>query len=150
MMRYTRLKKLAVVLVVILMPAVALALDPPKEEGKPVKAKNEQKAGHDQSGGSLDVIAVASAGIQLSYGDARRYAVESELTGYKPLPPGIRKNLARGKPMPPGIAKTRAPSSFLKRLPAREGYEWHIAGTDLALVFQADMSISGVLKDVFK
>ena len=60
MMRYTRLKRLAVVLLVILMPAVALALDPPKEKGKPDKAKNEQKAGHDQSGGSLDVIAVAS------------------------------------------------------------------------------------------
>ena len=51
MMRYTRLKRLAVVLLVILMPAVALALDPPKEKGKPDKAKNEQKAGHDQSGG---------------------------------------------------------------------------------------------------
>jgi hypothetical protein len=52
--------------------------------------------------------------------------------------------------MPPGIAKTRMPSSFLNRLPAHEGYKWHIAGTDLALVFQADLSISGVLKDVFK
>ena len=138
------------VLLVVLIPAVALALDPPQDKGKPDKAKHEKNVDHKDQGGSLDVIAVASAGIHLSYGDARRFAVDSELTGYKPLPPGIRKNLARGKPMPPGIAKTRMPSSFLKRLPAHEGYEWRIAGSDLALVFEADMSISGVLKDVFK
>jgi len=149
-MRYSELKRHAVILLVILMPAMVLAMDPPQDKGKPDKAKNEKTVDHKDHGDSLDVIAVASAGIQLSYGDARRYAVESELTGYKPLPPGIRKNLARGKPMPPGIAKTRAPSSFLKRLPAHEGYEWRIAGTDLALVFQVDMSISGILKDVFK
>jgi hypothetical protein len=59
------------------------------------------------------------------------------------LPPGIRKNLALGKPMPPGIAHTRAPSSFLKRLPVHEDYEWHIAGTDLVLVLRSEMSIAG-------
>jgi hypothetical protein len=40
--------------------------------------------------------------------------------------------------MPPGIAKTRAPSSFLRKLPAYEGYEWQVAGADLLLVFKAD------------
>lgn len=149
-MRISKLQGVAAALLVIMMPATLLALDPPQDKGKPDKAKNEKKVDHNDHGGSLDVIAVASVGIRLSYGDARQFAVESNLTGYKPLPPGIRKNLARGKPMPPGIAKTRMPSSFLTRLPAHEGYEWRIAGTDLALVFQADMSISGVLKDVFK
>ena len=149
-MGYPRLKKLAAVLLVTMIPATLLALDPPQDKGKPDKAKNEKTVDHKNDGDSLDVIAVASAGIHLSYGDARQLAVDSNLTGYKPLPPGIRKNLARGKPMPPGIAKTRMPSSFLKRLPAHEGYEWRIAGSDLALVFEADMSISGVLKDVFK
>ena len=148
-MRISRLEGVAVFLLVVLIPAVVLALDPPQDKGKPDKAKNEKKVERDDHESSLDVIAVATAGIRLSYGDARQFAVESNLTGYKPLPPGIRKNLARGKPMPPGIAKTRVPPSFLNRLPAHEGYEWHIAGTDLALVFQADMSISGVLKDVF-
>ena len=137
-------------LLVMSVPATLLALDPPQDKGKPDKAKNEKSVDHKDHGDSLDVIAVASAGIRLSYGDARRFAVDSNLTGYKPLPPGIRKNLARGKPMPPGIAKTRMPSSFLRRLPAHEGYEWRIAGSDLALVFEADMSISGVLKDIFK
>ena len=149
-MRPSSLKTVAAVLLVILMPATLLALDPPQDKGKPDKAKHEKKVDHKDSGNSLDVIAVASAGIQLRYGDARRWATESNLTGYKPLPPGIRKNLARGKPMPPGIAKTRMPSSFLGKLPAHDGYEWHIAGTDLALVFRGDMTISGVLKDVFK
>ncbi len=149
-MRYAKLQPVASVLLLLMIPAMLVALDPPQDKGKPDKAKHEKNGDHDNTGGSLDVIAVASAGIRLSYGDARQFAVESDLTGYKPLPPGIRKNLARGKPMPPGIAKTRVPPSFLNRLPAHEGYEWHIAGTDLALVFQADMSISGVLKDVFK
>ncbi len=149
-MRHSGSLKIAVVLLVVLMPATLLALDPPQDKGKSDKAKNEKTVDHKDQGGSLDVIAVASAGIHLSYGDARQFAVDSNLTGYKPLPPGIRKNLVRGKPMPPGIAKTRMPSSFLSKLPAHEGYEWRIAGSDLALVFEADMSISGVLKDVFK
>jgi len=146
----SRFWKLVAVLLVILMPAVAMALDPPQDKGKPDKAKHEKTVDHKDNSDSLDLIAVASAGIRLSYGDARRFAVESNLTGYKPLPPGIRKNLARGKPMPPGIAKTRMPSSFLKNLPAHNGYEWQIAGTDLALVLRADKMIAGVLKDVFK
>jgi hypothetical protein len=149
-MRISRLRGVAAVLLVILIPATLMAMDPPQDKSKPDKAKSERKEGRNDHESSLDVIAVASAGIRLSYGDARQFAVESNLTGYKPLPPGIRKNLARGKPMPPGIAKTRMPSSFMSRLPAHEGYEWHIAGSDLVLVFQADLSISGVLKNVFK
>ena len=149
-MRHTGTWRLAAVLLVILMPAVVLALDPPQDKGKPDKTKQDKDFEFKDHGGSPDVIAVASAGIQLTYGDARRYAVESDLTGYKPLPPGIRKNLARGKPMPPGIAKTRMPSPFLAKLPAHDGYEWQIAGSDLALVFKADLTISGVLKDVFR
>ena len=150
MMRNSSLMKTAWTLLIVLMPVTVLALDPPKDKGKSEKAKNEKKVDHKDQDDLLDVIAVASAGIHLTYGDARRYAVDSGVTGYKPLPPGIRKNLARGKPMPPGIAKTRMPSSFLKRLPVHEGYQWRIAGTDLALVFDADLSIAGVLRDVFK
>jgi hypothetical protein len=36
-------------------------------------------------------------------------------TAGKPLPPGIRKNLARGKLLPPGIARTRNLSDPLLR-----------------------------------
>lgn len=44
----------------------------------------------------------------ISYTTARALAVNYGLTGYKALPPGIAKNLARGKPLPPGIAKNGA------------------------------------------
>jgi len=86
----------------------------------------------------------------ISSSDARRYAGESNLTGRKALPPGTRKNLAKGKPIPPGIAKEKVPSDFLKKLPSRDGYEWRMAGTDLLLARSADKVISEVLKDVLK
>ena len=88
-----------------------------------------------------------SAGI--SFGEARDLAVKHEMTGQKPLPPGIRKNLARGKPMPPGIAKTRMPGGFVDQLPRHEGYEWRQAGGDLLLVASASLVISDILEDVF-
>jgi hypothetical protein len=70
--------------------------------------------------------------------------------GYKPLPPGIQKNLARGKPLPPGIAKKAPPSALLGRLPRHPGYEWQMAGTDLILVQIGTAIIADVLKDVFR
>ena len=91
--------------------------------------------------------ATISAGI--SFSAARKLAVDNGLTGYKPLPPGIRKNLARGKPMPPGIAKTRMPGSFVNQLPHHDGYEWQQAGSDLVLVAIGTMIIADVLEKVF-
>ena len=96
---------------------------------------------------NFDLSVSVSAGI--SFGDARRMAVEQGLTGMKPLPPGIRKNLARGKPIPPGIAKTRMPNSFINQLPRHQGYEWEQAGSDLILVVAGSLIISDVLKGVF-
>ena len=88
-----------------------------------------------------------TAGI--SFGEVRKLAVDNGLTGFKPLPPGIRKNLARGKPMPPGIAKTRMPGSFVNQLPHHDGYEWQQAGSDLVLVAIGTMIIADVLEKVF-
>ena len=96
---------------------------------------------------NFDLSVSVSAGI--SFGDARRLAVEQGLTGMKPLPPGIRKNLARGKPMPPGIAKTRMPNSYINQLPSHPGYEWQQAGSDLVLVVAGSLVISDVLEGVF-
>ena len=153
----TKLKSFASVILVSMIPATLPALEPAQGNGqgnqdknKSDKAKNEQKENRQDQRDVDDAVLTLSAGISISYKEARQFAVESDLTGYKPLPPGIRKNLARGKPIPPGIAKTRLPSSFLNNLPAREGYEWQVAGTDLLLVFNADKLISNVLKDVFK
>lgn len=95
-----------------------------------------------------DVVAdVVYAGITAVL--AREYARDLGLRGYSSLPPGIRKNLARGKPLPPGIAKKMVPGSLLSRLPRHPGYEWRIAGTDLILVSIATAVIADILYDVF-
>ena len=52
----------------------------------------------------------------------------------QPLPPGIRKKLARGKPLPPGIAKKVLPPSLLGVLPERTGYQPVRVGWDVVLV----------------
>ncbi|AZW43143.1 hypothetical protein CWR61_06215 [Bordetella bronchiseptica] len=93
-------------------------------------------------------IELRHAGITIS--TARGYAVEYGVTGYGSLPPGIRKNLARGKPLPPGIAKKAVPRSMLARLPAYPGYEWRVAGSDLILVALATAVVADVLVDVFR
>ncbi len=149
-MRHARLWRVLSILIVTMIPATLWALEPSQGKDKPDKANNEKKEDRGDHREPSGLIAVLSAGISISYEEARDFAVESNMTGYKPLPPGIRKNLARGKPIPPGIRKTRFPSSFVDRLPAHDGYEWHMAGTDLVLVFKADLTISGVLRDVFK
>lgn len=80
---------------------------------------------------------------------AREYALDYGFGGYSSLPPGIRKNLARGKPLPPGIAKKVVPGPLLGRLPRYPGYEWRVAGTDLILIAAATMVVADILYDVF-
>ena len=121
-----------------------LQADPSKNKNKSGKSHYEDKNDLDVD---LDLSATVSAGITI--GDARRLASRYGVTGCKPIPPGIRKNLARGKPMPPGIQKTRMPGSFINELPRHEGYEWQQAGTDLVLVFSASLVISDILEGVF-
>lgn len=121
----------------------ALQADPSKNKGKSGKAKSEQRADKDHYSADIDLS------VMISIGDARKLASSHGLTGGKPLPPGIRKNLARGKPMPPGIQKTRMPGAFINQLPSYNGYEWEQAGTDLVLVASGSLEISTVLKGVF-
>lgn len=127
--------------------AVELQADPPKNKGKSGKAKSEQKADKDNFSVDIGLSGMITAGI--SFGDARQLASSHGLTGSKPLPPGIRKNLARGKPMPPGIQKTRMPGSFINELPHHQGYEWQQAGADLVLVASGSLVISDILEGVF-
>lgn len=88
-----------------------------------------------------------TAGI--SFGDARQVATRHGMTGAKPLPPGIRKNLARGKPLPPGIAKSHMSGAFVSDLPRHDGYEWRQAGVDLVLVASGSLVISDIIENVF-
>lgn len=85
----------------------------------------------------------------ISYSDARRIAVSLGFTGYKSLPPGIAKNLARGKPLPPGIAKKVVPGSMLNQLPYYPGYEWRAVGNDLVLVALSTAIVTSIINGVF-
>ncbi|MBP8185284.1 MAG: hypothetical protein KAX95_05310 [Pseudomonas sp.] len=65
------------------------------------------------------------------------------------LPPGIRKNLARGKPLPPGIAKKMHPD-FARQLPNYQGYEWRQVGSDAALVDITTGIVREIMRDVLR
>jgi len=146
-MRSLSLRWFALLLVVHAVPMASLGSQSPKSKGKAEKPKVEDKSGHNDVSAVLEI---PSLGIRISYNDARRWAVDSDFVGQKPLPPGIQKNLARGKPLPPGIEKTRVPSGFFTRLPAHKDYEWRVAGTDLVLVANVDKLVAGILRDVFR
>ena len=135
-----------VFLLPVTLPVGALAQAKPDKD-KPKQEKQEKKENQkDQGKADLSV----DFKIDFNMKDARRYAVDNDLIGQKPLPPGIRKNLARGKPLPPGIAKRSLPSPFVKQLPAHKGYEWQMAGTDLVLISTADKVVREIARDVFK
>ncbi len=138
---------LPLLLLVLISPIDAEAKKPENKGGKPDKAQNENREDKQdlkelQQG--LDLVTSL-----ISAPEARKIAQGAGATGYKPLPPGIRKNLARGKPIPPGIQKTRMPGGMIDKLPRQAGYEWRNAGTDLLLVQAGTEIVADVLKDVF-
>ena len=135
--------KLSLIFSSILSVAV-LQAGPPADKGKDARGG---KAENDSFSVDLGVSAVITAGISAE--EAHVLASRHGITGSKPLPPGIKKNLARGKPMPPGIQKTRMPESFVYDLPKHDGYEWRQAGVDLVLVISGSLVISDVLEGVF-
>ena len=117
-----------------------------KSGGNPGNGNGGGKAS--RGGDDINVsVSLATAGISIAA--ARGYATDYGLTGYSALPPGIRKNLARGKPLPPGIAKKMVPGPMLARLPVHPGYEWRVAGSDLILVAIGTAIVADVLFDVF-
>jgi len=132
----------ALALGVALQPAAQAA--PPEGKGKPHKHQHQYQDGRAEVG--LDVLIRAGIGA----GDARALAMQHGLTGYGELPPGIRKNLARGKPLPPGIAKKVGSPAFIRDLPRYDGYEWRMAGNDLVLVSIASQVIADILVDIFR
>ncbi len=140
--------KIISVVLTVSLSAPVLA-DPP--EGKGWK---KHRGGGDESvsvAGSVPAGSVlVSAGITV--GMARQIAIDSGVSFgvYQDLPPGIRRNLARGKPLPPGIAKNMAPQAMLGRLPQHPGYEWQVAGTDLVLVQIGTAVVADVLAGVFR
>lgn len=104
---------------------------------------------HDKHGGGGDDVTVDLRGPSIDIGRVRIVLGDNrELIGpAQSLPPGIRKNLARGKPIPPGIAMTRLPDGYVRHLPRYEGYEWRGYGTDLVLVHLLSNKIADVILD---
>lgn len=127
---------------------VALA-DPPPGKGNPNNSntgnpgKGNGSGGSGNTGISQSTANLITAGITLAA--ARALAIDVGAVGFKPLPPGIAKNLARGKPLPPGIATRSLPNNLLKGLPKYDGYEWLAAGTDLILINAASRVVADVL-----
>jgi len=80
----------------------------------------------------------------------RSFYAERPPSGVKALPPGTRKNLARGKPLPPGIAKQVAPSELLAALSLPRGYEVVEVGLDVFVVEVATSIIHDILTDVIR
>ncbi|XQE65932.1 anti-virulence regulator CigR family protein [Pseudomonas sp. P3C3] len=104
---------------------------------------------HDKHGGEGDDVTVDLRGPSIDIGRVRIVLGDNrELIGpAQSLPPGIRKNLARGKPLPPGIAK-RFDNSLLGQLPRYDGYEWRQVGTDVVLVTLATGLIYEIIENV--
>lgn len=67
--------------------------------------------------------------------------------GVQPLPPGIRKRIARGKPLPPGIAKKLPPPRLLPVLPHVVGHEWQVVGRDLLLIQLGTLIVAEIIQD---
>lgn len=115
-----------------------LLADPGNGKGKSAQHGNQGQGGNNWQGGpQIDI-----GGIRVILDDNRDYWSPGAA-----LPPGIRKNLARGKPLPPGIAK-KLDGRLIGRLPRYDGYEWQQAGTDLLLVTIATGVIYEVLSNV--
>jgi hypothetical protein len=80
----------------------------------------------------------------------RSYYEARTPSGVEALPPGIRRNLARGKPLPPGIAKKVAPPELSARVQLPAGYELVEVGLDVFLVEVATHVIHDVLMDIVR
>ncbi len=103
-------------------------------------------------GGGEDSIEFTAA-ISFSLGDRDLIQVHYSSNPnpeIEALPPGIRKNLARGKAMPPGIAKRFPPDALRSSLSISPQYEVIEVGWDVFLVEVATGIIHDVLMDVIR
>jgi hypothetical protein len=93
---------------------------------------------------ALAVLSVDSRSYIREYYSSRPYSQVAS------LPPGIRRNLARGKPLPPGIAKRFASTNLSQRVRVPQGYQLMEMGRDVLLVNVATNLIHDILRDVVR
>ena len=121
-------------------------------KGKAGNAGKGSAAGHDGGGSSHDTQwedRDRDGRVDIDIGFLQGFVRDNHYSGYQALPPGIRKNLARGKPIPPGLQSRVVPGPLLQQLPHRSGYEWRVYGTDLVLVALATGVVEEVLDSIF-
>lgn len=130
----------AITLALTLASASAFA-EPPHDKGKKADKRDQPHSSHHQDKPS---ISIEEAMVRNIFRDQRSY-----LEPAQPLPPGIRKNLARGKPLPPGIAK-RFDGRMESLLPQYPGYDWRQVGSDAVLVTAATGIVEAILINVLE
>ena len=118
---------------------------------------NGNGGGGGKHGGGGDNVGVTAevtlAGVTLSAEmstQIRSFYASHPASNVESLPPGIRRNLARGKPLPPGIAKRSAPPELASHVHLRDGYELVEVGVDVFLVEVATNVVHDVLMDVIR
>jgi hypothetical protein len=126
-----------------LLPLVAIPLLLATTESVHAQARGKAKAKDPSVVASVSAV-FTTGERELIFGWFRDHRVSN----VKSLPPGIRKNLARGKPLPPGIAKQVLPGDL--GLTPRSGYEAIRVGLDVLLVELATGIIHDVLMDVIR
>jgi Ni/Co efflux regulator RcnB len=104
---------------------------------------DHRKHQHPGQGTSQGGITIEEAVVRAIFREERAL-----LDTQSSLPPGIRKNLARGKPLPPGLAK-RFDSRVNARLPQYPGYEWQQIGRDAVLVAVTTGVVEAILGNIF-
>lgn len=132
--------KIAVGMAILALSLPALAANGHGNSGKHGNSGNHGNEGHGSKHADGD----------FDWDDFRKLAWNKGYKGYKPLPPGIAKNLAKGKPLPPGIAKQKVPASLARTLPYYPGREWNIVGNDLVSVVVSTAIVAEVIHDVFR
>jgi hypothetical protein len=73
------------------------------------------------------------------------------LQGRKDLPPGIRKQIARGQRVPDGVNIYRLPSDLVSRLPRRsKDVERRVVGDDIVLIERGTNLVLDILENVLR
>jgi hypothetical protein len=122
--------------------AVVISATPSAAEG--------QGRGNSRAESPID-LAVADVRFSVEVQDQIRLFYHAHPTaGAQALPPGIRRNLARGKGLPPGIAKKVAPPELVTLIHLPAGYEVVEVGLDVLLVEIATNIVHDVLMDVIR